>query len=357
MAYSSYMKPRLELRWSLDDTAIDPRLIELLRGIADGGSLQSAIARAGMSYRHAWGTLGRIENAIGERLVLLERGRGARLAPLGMQLISANAAAAAELAPHVRRVEAALARRLARLHVSATVVVYASHDLALQRLRDRLRRSRRFRLDLHFHGSLDCLAALRRGQCDVAGFHLPEGTAPGLWLEHFRPWLRDRTLRVLHIANRQQGLMVGRGNPLRLQTLQDLTRTRASFVNRQPGSGTRLCFDHLLAAGRIRPGQINGYQREEFTHAAVAATVASGMAQAGFGIEAAAREQGLDFVPIITERYFLAARATAWSRPGPAALLAALREGVLKAAVGTLPGYVLPQSLELAAVQDAFGAR
>jgi len=351
------MQPRLELQWSLGETAIDSRLIELLRGIADGGSLQSAIARVGMSYRHAWGTLGRIENVLGERLVLLERGRGARLAPLGSQLISAADAATLELAPHVRRVEAALARRLAQSRLSATVVVYASHDLALQRLRDRLQRSRRFRLDLHFHGSLDCLAALQRGQCDVAGFHLPDTATPGLLLEHFRPWLKDRTLRVLHIANRQQGLLVRHGNPLRLEKLNDLTRTRASFVNRQPGSGTRLCFDHLLAASRIRPGQINGYQREEFTHAAVAATVASGVAQAGFGIEAAAREQGLDFVPIIAERYFLAARAAAWARPGPTALLAALREGALKTAVGTLPGYVLPQSLELVTVQHAFGAR
>jgi putative molybdopterin biosynthesis protein len=350
------MHPRLELRWSLDETVIDPRLIELLRGVADKGSLQGAITRARMSYRHAWGTLGRIENALGERLVLLERGRGARLTPLGMQLVAAADAAAVELAPYVRRVEAALARQLAESRLSAAVVVYASHDLALQRLRDRLQRSRRFRLDLHFHGSLDCLAALQRGQCDVAGFHLPDTATPGL-LQHFRPWLKDRTLRVLHIANRQQGLLVRHGNPLRLEKLHDLTRTRARFVNRQPGSGTRLCFDHLLAASRIRPGQINGYQREEFTHAAVAATVASGVAQAGFGIEAAAREQGLDFVPIIAERYFLAARAAAWARPGPTALLAALRVGALKAAVGTLPGYVLQQSLDLVTVQDAFGTR
>jgi molybdate-binding protein len=288
--------------------------------------------------------------------VLLERGRGARLAPLGAELVAAAAAAAAELAPHARRIEAALARRLVRARRSAAVVVYASHDLALQRLRDRLRRSRRFRLDLHFRGSLDCVAALHRGQCDIAGFHVPDTPTPGVLLEHFRPWLKDRTLRLLHLANRQQGLLVESGNPLRLRTLHDLVRTRAGFVNRQPGSGTRLCFDYLLAASRIRPGHINGYQHEEFTHAAVAATVASHMAQAGFGIEAAAREQKLDFVPIITERYFLAARAATWARPGPTALLAALRQGALKAAVGALPGYVLPQSLATVSAHEAFGA-
>jgi molybdate-binding protein len=183
---------------------------------------------------------------------------------------------------------------------------------------------------------------------------VPNTASAGALLAQFRPWLREKTLRLLHFVNRQQGLLVARGNPLHLETLGDLVRTRASFVNRQPGSGTRLCFDHLLAVNRIRPGQINGYQHEEFTHAAVAATVASGMTQAGFGIEAAAREQRLDFVPIITERYFLAGRAATWDRPGAAALLAALRGRALKAIVGALPGYVLPLTLELVTVHDAF---
>jgi putative molybdopterin biosynthesis protein len=353
------MKARLELRWSLGATEIEPRVLELLRGIAAHGSLQGAVARAGLSYRHAWGRLGRIENALGERLVVLERGRGARLSPLGAQMLAAADAAATELAPHLKRVEAALARGLARPRAGTrpSVRVHASHDYSLLRLRERLEHSRRFRFDLHFQGSLDCLAALKRGQCDLAGFHVPDTAAPGALLAQFRPWLGERTLRLLHLVNRQQGLLVARGNPLRLETLGDLVRAQASFVNRQPGSGTRLCFDHLLAANRIRPAQINGYQHEEFTHAAVAATVASGMAQAGFGIEAAAREQRLDFVPIITERYFLAARAATWERPGATGLLAAMRGGALKTVVGTLPGYALPQALDLVTVHDAFDTR
>jgi len=353
------MKVGLELRWSLDAVRIEPRVIELLRGITLHGSLQGAVAQAGLSYRHAWGTLGGVENGLGERLVVLERGRGARLSPLGAQLLAAADAAATELAPHLKHIETELARRLAppRAGSRAKVRVHASHDLALLRLRERLGRSRRFHFDLHFQGSLDCLAALKRGQCDVAGFHVPDTTAPGALLEQFRPWLKEKTLRLLHFVNRQQGLLVARGNPLRLATLGDLVRRRANFVNRQPGSGTRLCFDHLLAANHIRPAQINGYRHEEFTHAAVAATVASGMAQAGFGIEAAAREQQLDFVPIITERYFLAARATTWERPGAAALLAALRGRTLESVVGTLPGYVLPRTFELKTAHETFRAR
>jgi molybdate-binding protein len=102
--------------------------------------------------------------------------------------------------------------------------------------------------------------------------------------------------------------------------------------------------------------QINGYQFEEFTHAAVAATVASDMADAGFGIEAAARQQKIDFVAIATERYYLAARAATWSRPGPAALLDALRAGALKKVLKNMPGYTLPQSLDLLAIHDALSS-
>ena len=352
------MNPRLSLRWSFGTTEFEPRLIDLPRGIAGQGSLRAAASGAGMSYRHAWGLLGSLENSLGERLVVLERGRGAHLSPLGTRLLAAADTAVTELAPHLKRVEAGLARELAarRANARPRVRVWASHDLALLRLRDRLDRSRRFRFELHFQGSLDCLAALKRGQCDVAGFHVPDLTGQSGLLTQFRPWLKAPTLRLLHFANRQQGLLVERGNPQRLETLADLARTHASFVNRQPGSGTRLLFDHLLAQQRIRPSQINGYQHEEFTHAAVAATVASGMAKAGFGIEAAAREQRLDFVPIITERYFLAARSATWERPGAAALLAAVRGGALKSIVASLPGYTLPRTLELTSVPDALGA-
>ena len=351
------MKPRLELRWTLGETEIGPRLIELLRGIEQDGSLQRAIVRAGLSYRHAWGTLERIENAIGEPLVVLERGRGARLAPLAERLLEATDEAAAKVSPALRKVEIALGHRLSTAQAAprSAIILHASHDMALAKLRDRLLTSRRIRLDLHFQGSLDCLAALSRGQCDIAGFHVPETAGNSALIEQYRPWFKARTLRLIHFATRQQGLIVGKGNPLHLAALPDLARTKARFVNRQPGSGTRLFFDHLLAGHRIRPAQINGYRHEEFTHAAVAATVASGMADVAFGIEAAARQLRLDFVPIAPERYFLAARSATLVRPGPVAFFEALRGGALDTVLRTLPGYAAPASLDPITVHEAFG--
>ncbi len=235
------------------------------------------------------------------------------------------------------------------------MVLQASHDLALVKLRELLAAGRDCELELHFQGSLDCLAALSRGQCDLAGFHLPDTAGHNALLDQYRPWLKSRALRLLHFATRQQGLMVAPGNPLRIRTLPDLVGKNARFVNRQPGSGTRLFLDHLLAMHKILPARIKGYQLEEFTHAAVAATIASGMADAGFGIEAAARQHGLDFVPLATERYYLAGRSGTLSRPGPSALLAALDSDEFRAILSGLPGYMSPQTLQTVDVRTLFG--
>src|SRR5690606_29958892 len=132
-------------------------------------------------------------------------------------------------------------------------------------------------------------------RCELVGFHVPELPGRGRLIEPFRPWLRSRSLRLVRLADRRQGLIVARGNPLGIATLEDLPRLQARFVNRQLGSGTRLAFDALLAAHRIRPAQINGYRHEEFTHAAVAAMIASGAADVAFGIEAAAAQHALSF--------------------------------------------------------------
>jgi molybdate-binding protein len=102
--------------------------------------------------------------------------------------------------------------------------------------------------------------------------------------------------------------MMAAGNPLSIASVADLACSRARFVNRQKGSGTRLWFDHLLEEAGIPPSAIPGYGAEEFTHQAVAAVIASGAAEAGLGVRAAAERFGLAFVPVGRETYYLAAR-------------------------------------------------
>ncbi len=347
MLYPAYVKIAFEVRWAIDGRELDARLLPLLRAIAAHGSLNQAVRELTLSYRHAWGMLGELETALGEPLVRLERGRGARLTALGERFLATQDALAARVAPLLDEQAEATARALTGLRApgGSRVTVSASHDLALGRLRDALAGSRACRLDLHFQGSLDCLAALSAGRCDFAGFHVPDLPGRNLLLAQYLPHLKGRSLRVIHFVTRQQGLMVAAGNPLGLGRLADLARMRARFVNRQLGSGTRLAFDHLLAAGGIAATQITGYEVEEFTHVAVAATIASGMADAGFGIEAAARQHGLGFVPLMTERYFLAAREATLKRPGPRALLAAVEGAAFRKILRDLPGYSAAASM------------
>jgi molybdate-binding protein len=111
------------------------------------------------------------------------------------------------------------------------------------------------------------------------------------------------------------------------------------FVNREPDSGTRFLFDQLLTEQHVDSSRIDGYETGEFTHAAVAAYVASGMADAGFGIETPAHRFGLDFLPLVKERYFFLVRADQAESATVAQALAIMRSVEFRRTVQKLPGY------------------
>ena len=337
------MKISAQIRWTLDSVEIEPRLVTLLESVARNGNLQAAAKSAGLSYRHAWGLLEAAGTELGDQLVHRQQGRGTQLAPLGTKLLEGMVDINGSLAAGLREGEARMAEHIARAPTSATnptqVTLFASHDLALAQMRDIVAKHPELRLSLQFHGSLDCLAAMRRNQCELAGFHLPSIPGTRTLAAQMIPFLSLKGWRATRLLDRTQGLMVKPGNPKKLARLSDLTRSGVRFVNRQPGSGTRLCLDFLLGQQGVQPAQIHGYAHEEFTHAAVAATVATGMADVGFGIEAAAREQGLDFVPVVNEHYYLAARASVLSRPGVRALLGFLDSREFRRLVNSLAGY------------------
>jgi molybdate-binding protein len=124
-----------------------------------------------------------------------------------------------------------------------------------------------------------------------------------------------------------------------VHSFADVARKGLRFVNRQRGSGTRVLIDRLLLDEGVEPATLVGYANEEFTHAAVAATVASGAADAGFGLRAAAAEHGLAFVPRVREHYYLAVRAKSLTTTEVARLLEALQGVAFARIVGRLPGY------------------
>src|SRR5258705_11050655 len=136
------------------------------------------------------------------------------------------------------------------------------------------------------------------------------------------------------------GLMVKRGHPLKIESLKDLVDRKARFVNRDHDSGTRLLFDQLLTLHKIDEAKINGAQQMEFTHAAVAAYVASGMADASFGVEAAARQFGLDFVRLLTEGYFFVCRPAFLETEPMRRVLDIMKGNEFHQAGAALPRYV-----------------
>lgn len=333
------MKASLAWEWKLDGIAVDARLFALLRAIKAQGSLKSALASVALSYRHAWTLVTRAERDFGAPVVTMERGRGAQLTALGVRLIECDAALAPLLETAEQRANGLLAEPLPPS--PSSLAVWASHDLALAQLRDHVTDDGALKLELEFHGSLDCLTALSQRRCQMAGFHVPRGTLSTLQLQQYGATLAGRDLRVLHIADRRQGIMTAPGNPRGLQGIADLATPGLRFVNRQRGAGTRLLFDQLLGAAGLKPRDIDGYTHEEHTHAAVAATVASGHADAAFGIEAAATEFGLEFVAVAEERYFLAATTATWQRPAARRFAEILRSDTFRSILESLPGYTM----------------
>ncbi|UCF57462.1 MAG: molybdopterin biosynthesis protein, partial [Deltaproteobacteria bacterium] len=187
-----------------------------------------------------------------------------------------------------------------------TVVVIGSHDITIDILADEIRRhGQNIRISSGNVGSLGGLMALRKGSCHMAGSHLLDTETGEYNLTYIKKYLRGIKVSVFHLVLRDQGLIVARGNPREIRGINDLTRDDISFVNRQPGSGTRVLLDHKLEQLGIKPEMIRGYDNEEFTHMAVAVDVLSGAADCGMGIFAAAKALNLDFISMEREQYDL----------------------------------------------------
>jgi putative molybdopterin biosynthesis protein len=228
--------------------------------------------------------------------------------------------------------------------VRNTVVAIGSHDLTLDVLADLLgSRYPGRRLTSANVGSLGGLLALSRGEAHLAGSHLLDEATGEYNLSYIRRLLPAVPVVVLGFVEREQGLIVARGNPKSIRALDDLTRPDVTFINRQRGAGTRVLLDYRLRQAGIDARAIQGYEKQEFTHLAVAASVASGAADCGMGILAAARALGLDFIPLDVERYDLVIPAQFFASETLAPLLEIIRSPEFAAQVVALGGYRTPQ--------------
>ncbi len=224
--------------------------------------------------------------------------------------------------------------------VENTIVAIGSHDLTLDLLASHLRRENpRLSLSSSNVGSLGGLLALSRGEAHLAGSHLLDESTGEYNVSFIQRYIKGREVVLMNLVRRVQGLIVPRGNPKNVASLDDLARDDVRFVNRQRGSGTRVLLDYKLNELGMTPSQIAGYEREEYTHLAVAAAVAGDSADAGLGILSAARAMGLDFVPLLTEQYDLVIPKEHYESELLAPLLTLIRSEGFRREVDALGGY------------------
>src|SRR5215467_9728674 len=330
--------------------SVDPELFALLDAIKNTGKLTEATERVGMPYRQAWGLITAWSDRMGQPLVSKEQGRGTKLTELGEKLLWLRERINARLTPHLESAASEVEQQLSEIlnEPNPALTMFASPDLVLAELREFLRTRPGPKLDVRFVGSLDSVVALCKGRCELAGFHVPEGALGREILRKYEPWLKPRTQRVIHFVRRNQGLLVLSGNPLGIHTLKDIAAKGARFINRQRGSGTHLALQRMLQEQNIEPAQINGYYTEEFTHLAVAAAIASGVASVGIGIEAAARRLKLDFIPLFVEDYYLLGKRETIERADVATIVGLIKSDDFAALVKEIPGYDTSHTGEVA---------
>jgi len=293
-------------------------LLRLLEELARSGSLREAAHKAGVSYRSAWGALGDGARLFGAPLVDMQRGRRASLSPLGRKVLAADERVREGLGEHFERLRAEIPALLADAlpGTRPRLTLHASHDLALAELGALCKRA--LDLEIVIRGADDGLAALARGECDVAGFHvadaLPRAAAAAAALGR---WLDPRKHTLIHFVTREQGLIARPGS--RIRGVHDLARPGVRFIHRQQRSA-------------------------EGEEPSVAEAVAAGRADAGFGLRADATRHKLAFTPLAIERYFFACAKAALRGAAMKALLDALKSPAFAARVSQLPGYDASQS-------------
>ncbi|MCA1852682.1 MAG: helix-turn-helix transcriptional regulator [Beggiatoa sp.] len=352
------MDLHLEVRWRLggsDAKDIEPMLFELLEAIEQGGSIRIAASRCRVSYRYAWGLVQQWGGLLGAPLCVLERGRGARLTALGEGVLWGRRRITASLSPTLEGLASNLSAELraaTALPADPPLRIYASHGLAISALRQLMRARGGVVLDLQFRGSLESLRLLHAGRCDLAGFHIADGSLGERLAPRYQRWLRPEAQVLIHVVHRQQGLITAREPARPIQSLRDLAAGPVRFVNRQAGSGTRLLFDALIEEAGVRPEEIQGYDTEEFTHLAVAALIASGAADCGFGIQAAAHQFSLPFLPVTRERYCFALARDTLASAAVTELIALLRSPLFREHAAALPGYDARESGSILPVES-----
>ena len=309
MTNTTVFSKRIQIKpaWSFYDEHgeyVDPRLFVLLNAVHKYGKLTAAATQLGMSYRHVWNVLKKWTDFFGSDLVELKKGKGALLTPLGKKLLWAEQRAHARFEPQLISIASELNLEIQKHSMAKDPLlkIAATYGYAVALLPDF---TNQFKLDIQYKSYEESFDALTKGECNVAAFHLPTDIVSQSLIDTYNKYFTANTYKVIRFVTRKQGLIVKKDNPKNIFKIKDLIKNKVRFVNRQEHSGTRLLIDELLARSSMDPEEVIGFDIVEFTHSAIAAYVASGMADVGVGVETAARQFGLDFIPLTTEHYVL----------------------------------------------------
>lgn len=276
-------------------------LTDLLRDIDQGKTLVSACKKAGLSYRNVWQKVNEVERALGFKLMDRVRGHGSQLSEYAHYLIQFID----DFDDKTRRLGQSSLSHLEegfaqfRLKSEKRWSLASSSDPIIQQVMGGVDR-----IDLSIAGSGEALERLLNYEVDMAGFHVSDPQASKTIAKR----LQKEGMQIFPVMKRVQGLMIEKGNPLNITRLKDLVRPNIRFINRQRSSGTRLLLDTALAKEGIDPKNIKGYDNEEFTHSAIATSILAKKADVGMGVKSVALENGLDFIQMKDEVFFLAMR-------------------------------------------------
>ncbi|MFH2059354.1 MAG: molybdopterin biosynthesis protein [Pseudomonadota bacterium] len=224
--------------------------------------------------------------------------------------------------------------------IENTLVITGSHDNTLDILADQIKQvNSDVSLSSTHVGSMGGLMAIKKGACHLAGSHLLDPEDGSYNISYIKKYLPDHKVWVIHLVMRDQGLILPKNNPKKIQSIKDLQTKDIVFINRQPGSGTRVLFDYQLSQMGVSPDAINGYENDEYTHLSVAVAVLSGRADAGLGILAAARALDLDFIPVVTESYDLVIPDRFYQTQKVQVLMDTIHSACFQKRVADLGGY------------------
>lgn len=274
-------------------------LAQLLKDIGRGSSLVLASKKTGASYRGAWGKLNQVEASLGMPLIVRTKGHGSTLTAFGEFFIEFIEEMQAGHIEHGKSYQDQLLKEIKNIQKSESArwKFLSSSDSIIQRAASEVKG-----FDLKIAGSGESLEKLLNREAHIAGYHVSDEKSS----QAIHRRLSKQGIEIYPVMKRTQGLMVKKGNPLRIKSIEDLTNKKIRFINRQIGSGTRLLLDTLLMEEGIDPSEVNGYIHQEFTHSAVANAILAGKADVGIGVKNVAIENGLGFVPLKDEIFFIA---------------------------------------------------